>query len=81
MDSKRFCRHLHEINESYWQHFIPAATSGLKVMLAGFILIIHALLPFLFLTTGSTMIKNTAEFFKRRAAAAAEKAAHNTADS
>ncbi len=74
MNSKRLCKHLRDINENYWQHFKPAATSGLKVMLAGFILLIHAILPFLFLTTGSTMIKNTAEFFKRRAQAAANKA-------
>jgi hypothetical protein len=50
-------RHLIEIGENYFAHFSFAAKSSIKLMIASFILIIHAILPFIFIKTGSNYVK------------------------
>lgn len=62
-------KHLTDINETYTQHFKVAFVAGLKMMTAGFCLIMHALIPSICLTTGSDMVKSMAAFFKKRAEA------------
>lgn len=69
MDSKKLFKHLSDIDETYGQHFSAAAWSGLKMVFAGIALIIHAICPAVFLTTGSDLVKKTANFFIQRAAA------------
>ena len=48
--------HPHAIGETYWQHLLYALLTSLKVILAGFMLLVHAFFPFLFVTTGSKIL-------------------------
>lgn len=63
------CKHLQETHENYWCHFKIASRYGLTMLGAGFCLLLHAICPWLCVRTGSTLVNNTSEFFKQRAAA------------
>ncbi len=63
------CNHLQEAKESYLCHFKVAGLYGLKMIAAGFCLLLHAICPWICLKTGSTMVNNASDFFKKRAAA------------
>ena len=45
-----FTEHLHSVNESYWEHFGFALKFGTKMTLGGLAAMMHAVLPFLFIT-------------------------------
>ena len=49
--------HLRTVNESYFQHCKHALRFAFTLLLAGIVCLVHALLPFLFEKTGSTIIK------------------------
>ena len=49
--------HLDDINQTYWQHFRTAVTLSLRFMIAAPLLLIHALLPNIFVNAGSNVIK------------------------
>jgi hypothetical protein len=58
MASNPFTRHLNEVGESYAAHFLNAARFGLRMLAGGGAVLVHAVLPFLFVQTGSrTMIR------------------------
>ena len=48
--------HLREAGETYPQHLVKAAGFGITMLAGGVACLVHALLPFLFVTTGSTCI-------------------------
>jgi hypothetical protein len=58
--------HLKENNMTYYQHFKFAVFHGLVCILAGFCLIIHAVLPCIFQTAGSDLVQSLAIVFKKR---------------
>ena len=51
-----FTTHPHAVGETYLQHSQVAGSVGLKMIGAGFACLVHAALPFLFVTTGSRTI-------------------------
>lgn len=53
MSQNPFTHHPHEVGESYGQHFVHAGGFGLRMLLGGAAVMIHAVLPFLFVNTGS----------------------------
>ena len=53
-----FLHHPHSLGESYWEHQRQALEFGSLMVMAGVACLIHALVPALFVKTGSTMISN-----------------------
>jgi len=51
-----FTQHCRSVGETYMQHFMFATTFGAQMVLGGLACIVHALLPFCFLRTGSTTV-------------------------
>ena len=51
-----FTQHPASVGESYGEHLAVAASFGLRMILGGLACLIHALLPFLFVRTGSVQI-------------------------
>lgn len=52
-----FSDHPAAVGESYLGHLLQASGFGLRMLWAGIACILHGLLPFLFVTTGSDAIK------------------------
>lgn len=52
-----FTRHPATVGESYGDHFLAASGFGVRMLLAALACLIHAVLPFLFVTTGSNTIR------------------------
>jgi len=52
-----FLAHPRSVNESYAEHFQVASRFGAAMLLAGLALFVHALVPALFIRTGSGTIK------------------------
>lgn len=52
-----FTRHPASVDESYTQHLMHASGFGLRMILGGFACVIHGVLPFLFVKTGSAQIE------------------------
>lgn len=50
--------HLDEVGESYWEHMLKAAGFAVAMLLGGVACLVHAALPFLFVTTGSTRVRH-----------------------
>ena len=58
MAGNPFTEHPRQVGESYAAHFANAAMFGLQMLAGGLAVLIHAVLPFLFVRTGSrTMAK------------------------
>lgn len=51
-----FTRHPASVGESYFAHMGSAFGFGLRMLGAGLACLIHGILPFLFVKTGSTMV-------------------------
>jgi hypothetical protein len=51
-----FTAHPASVGESYWGHMHRAAWFGSRLMLAGSACFVHAIVPFLFVKTGSQII-------------------------
>lgn len=49
--------HLKEVDESWWQHFRFAFPMACRMLVGGLGILVHAFLPFLFVTTGSSTIR------------------------
>ena len=61
-----FTRHPREVGESYFGHLGTAAGFGVVMLVGGLCVMVHALLPFLFVQTGSrTMDKLHKRMMKR----------------
>lgn len=54
---RAFTEHPASVGESYFGHLLQATTFGLRMLFAGIACILHGLLPFLFVTTGSDAMK------------------------
>lgn len=54
---KKFTEHPRLINETYWQHFYYAVVVGMKLSFISFVIIIHAVFPFLFEDFASSKIR------------------------
>jgi hypothetical protein len=53
---KPFIEHPASVGESYGEHLVMASGFGLRMILGGFACLLHGLLPFLFVKTGSAQI-------------------------
>ena len=51
-----FTEHPSSVQETYWEHLAMAGSFGFRLLLAALACSVHALLPFLFVKTGSRMI-------------------------
>ncbi len=58
MWDKLFHDHPRSVGETYWQHFCHAGSFGIRMIGAGFACLIHGVLPFLFVKTGSKAIQD-----------------------
>ncbi|HEV2567252.1 DUF6356 family protein [Sphingomonas sp.] len=57
MFNKLFREHPSEVGESYAEHFAAAGGFGVKMIVGGIACVVHAIVPGLFITTGSGMVK------------------------
>lgn len=55
--SHLFTRHPASVGETYWQHLQTALTFGFRMLGGGIACFVHALLPFLFVSTASRCIE------------------------
>jgi hypothetical protein len=61
-----FTEHPTSIGESYFQHMKFAGLFGCKMLIGGLACLIHAVFPFLFISTGSNLLlKMTHHFIER----------------
>jgi hypothetical protein len=58
MFSKLFRDHPRDVGESYVEHFRAAGSFGVKMIGGGIACVVHALVPGLFVTTGSGTVKS-----------------------
>jgi hypothetical protein len=54
--NRLFNEHPASVGESYGEHLVQASSFGMRMILAGVACLVHGLLPFLFVRTGSTAI-------------------------
>ena len=59
--SEKFTAHPQSVGESYAEHAVVASGFGVRLLLAGMACLVHAILPFLFVKTGSAMIEQLHE--------------------
>jgi hypothetical protein len=52
-----FTRHPASVGESYGEHFQAATGFGVRMLLGGTACLVHAVFPFLFVKTGSGIIR------------------------
>lgn len=50
-------KHLKEVNEKYFKHLIEASLISLSLMVASIACILHAIFPFIFTNTASTIMR------------------------
>ena len=53
MLTKLFIEHPSEVGETYFEHFRAAGSFGLRMIGGGIACVVHAIVPGLFVTTGS----------------------------
>jgi hypothetical protein len=51
-----FTEHPNAVDENYFEHLFAAAHFSANLLLAGIVCLVHALLPFLFVKTGSRLV-------------------------
>lgn len=54
--AKLFTEHPDSVDETYGEHLVMATGFGVRMILGGFACLLHGLLPFLFVKTGSKQI-------------------------
>lgn len=57
MIHKLFREHPQEVGETYGEHFAAAGGFGVRMIVGGVACVVHAIVPGLFVTTGSGMVK------------------------
>ena len=74
-----FTEHPASVDETYGEHLAVATSFGARMVLAGLACLVHAVLPFLFVKTGSAAITELHERMvaKRRRHAPGRLAAHH----
>jgi Family of unknown function (DUF6356) len=69
--SSWFTAHPATVGESYGEHLVTATSFGGRMVLAGLACMLHGLLPFLFVRTGSRAVSElNAQLVARRSAGA-----------
>ena len=68
---RSFTAHPATVGESYGEHLVTATSLGIRMMLAGVACILHGLLPFLFVRTGSRAVTELNEQLMARRSAGA----------
>jgi Family of unknown function (DUF6356) len=67
--SRWFTTHPASVGETYGEHLMAATSFGSRMVLAGIACMLHGLLPFLFVRTGSRAISElNSELIARRSA-------------
>ena len=61
-----FTKHPESVGETYWEHFCFASKFGMSMVMGGAACILHAVFPFLFPKTGSTILMKMAHHFVER---------------
>lgn len=61
-----FTHHPHEVGEGYGAHFVNASAFGMRMLLGGMAVLIHACFPFLFVQTGSRTMEKLHKRMARR---------------
>jgi len=56
-----FTEHPASVDETYGEHFVMASSFGIRMILGGFACLIHGILPFLFVRTGSVQVSTLHE--------------------
>lgn len=59
--TRAFTEHPADVNETYGEHLGSAWYFASRLIYAGFACMLHGLFPFLFVTTGSSTIRNLHE--------------------
>ena len=54
---KAFIEHPQSVDETYWQHMLFAGSFSYKLTLAAMAAMVHAIFPFLFEKTASTILQ------------------------
>ena len=57
MIRRAFTQHPASVGESYFEHFVHASGFGFRMILGGIACMLHGVLPFLFVKTGSKQIE------------------------
>ncbi len=58
---RAFTEHPASVGETYIEHLVKAVCFGTRMMLAGIACLVHGVLPFLFVRTGSRAIADLSE--------------------
>ena len=58
MGARLFSDHPASVGQTYRQHLVTAGGFGWRLLLAGIVWFAHALLPFLFMRTGSAIVSD-----------------------
>ena len=68
-----FTQHPASVGESYLEHLVTAISFGVRLLVAGIACVVHGVLPFLFVRTGSRAVTELNERMvaKRRGSASA----------
>jgi hypothetical protein len=66
MIARLFTAHPATVGESYTEHFGVATRFGLRMVLGGLACLVHAVLPFAFITTASRTIRELHERMTHR---------------
>ncbi len=57
MTMRLFTEHPASVDETYFEHLVMALSFGAKMLAAGLACLVHAVLPFAFVKTGSAAIE------------------------
>ena len=57
MIKRLFTEHPSSVDETYFEHFFAAGSFSLRMFIASLACLVHAVLPFLFVKTGSEAIE------------------------
>lgn len=64
---RAFTEHPAAAGETYWQHLWFTISMGARLMMAGFVIVLHGILPFTLTYTGSNMLKKCNKILSERA--------------
>ena len=70
--------HLDEVGESYWEHMLKATGFAVAMLVGGVACLVHALLPFLFVKTGSARIRHLHEVMVENRLASSRQSAEDS---
>ena len=72
--------HLDEVGESYWEHMLRATGFAVAMLIGGVACLVHALLPFLFVRTGSVRIRHLHEAMVENRLATSRRSAEDSSE-